>query len=102
MSPLAFIQCIAYAAATGELRAVYMSTCFSGTRCSSVGASAVENGSRNGRDGDLRFGPVDVAILVVNGLLAFGLNYVSFTANRKAGALSMTVAGMFVHWIYLF
>lgn len=38
--------------------------------------------------------PRDVAVLAVNGLLAFALNYVSFTANRKAGALSMTVAGM--------
>lgn len=33
--------------------------------------------------------------LVMNGCIAFGLNIVSFTANKKAGALSMTVAGMF-------
>lgn len=31
--------------------------------------------------------------LLVNGAIAFGLNYVSFTANKKAGALTMTVAG---------
>lgn len=31
--------------------------------------------------------------LALNGVLAFLLNYVSFVANRRAGALSMTVAG---------
>lgn len=31
--------------------------------------------------------------LVVNGIIAFGLNVVSFTANRKMGPLTMTVAG---------
>jgi len=30
--------------------------------------------------------------LLINGCIAFGLNVVSFTANKKAGALSMTVA----------
>ncbi|KAJ3105460.1 Kinesin-like protein kif19 [Phlyctochytrium planicorne] len=33
------------------------------------------------------------AALFVNGLLAFFLNFVSFVANRRVGALSMTVAG---------
>ena len=33
--------------------------------------------------------------LIINGCIAFGMNIVSFTANKKAGALSMTVAGMF-------
>lgn len=33
--------------------------------------------------------------LIMNGCIAFALNIVSFTANKKAGALSMTVAGMF-------
>ncbi|KAJ3313930.1 UAA transporter, partial [Blyttiomyces sp. JEL0837] len=31
--------------------------------------------------------------LLANGVIAFFLNYVSFSANRKVGALSMTVAG---------
>ena len=35
----------------------------------------------------------DATVLLLNGALAFGLNVVSFTANKKAGALSMTVAG---------
>ncbi|KAJ8700750.1 hypothetical protein PTI98_003746 [Pleurotus ostreatus] len=30
--------------------------------------------------------------LLVNGLIAFGLNVVSFTANKKIGALGMSVA----------
>jgi len=30
--------------------------------------------------------------LIINGCIAFGLNYVSFTANKKAGPLTMTVA----------
>ena len=29
----------------------------------------------------------------MNGVMAFGLNVVSFSANKKVGALSMTVAG---------
>lgn len=31
--------------------------------------------------------------LLVNGVIAFGLNVVSFTANKKTSALTMTVAG---------
>ena len=31
--------------------------------------------------------------LVMNGVIAFGLNVVSFTANKKTSALTMTVAG---------
>ena len=31
-------------------------------------------------------------LFTVNGALAFALNYTSFTANKKAGALTMTVA----------
>ena len=36
--------------------------------------------------------PFKVAALFVNGTIAFGLNVISFTANKKVGALSMTVA----------
>jgi hypothetical protein len=34
--------------------------------------------------------------LLVNGVIACGLNIVSFTANKKAGALTMTVSAKYV------
>lgn len=37
--------------------------------------------------------PIKAALLGVNGIIAFGLNFVSFTANKAAGPLSMAVAG---------
>ncbi|SAM03712.1 hypothetical protein [Absidia glauca] len=68
MSPLAFVQCVFYAYATGELDRVRE---FSSTNMTFSLASG----------------------LLVNGLLAFALNIVSFTANKKTSALTMTVAG---------
>ncbi|EPQ51849.1 TPT-domain-containing protein [Gloeophyllum trabeum ATCC 11539] len=67
MSPLAFIQCVLYAQLSGELDRVkeYSAREMTGMRA---------------------------ATLLVNGAIAFGLNIVSFTANKKAGPLSMTVA----------
>lgn len=67
MAPLAFIQCVVLAYLTGEL-------------------SRVHTWSLN------EMTPVKGTLLGVNGLIAFGLNIVSFTANRAAGPLSMTVA----------
>ncbi|KAI5120319.1 hypothetical protein M0805_000379 [Coniferiporia weirii] len=67
MSPLAFIQCVAAAAAAGELERVRASS----ARDMSAGRGLA---------------------LLANGLLAFALNVVSFTANKKVGALSITVA----------
>ncbi|CAO3660123.1 unnamed protein product [Umbelopsis ramanniana] len=68
MSPLACIQTIVYAQLTGEL--------------SAVREFAAENMSTN-----MLFG------LLANGAVAFLLNVVSFTANKKTSALTMTVAG---------
>ena len=34
--------------------------------------------------------------LVVNGLMAFGLNFASLTASGKVGALAMAVAGAII------
>ena len=68
MSPLAFVQCVFVALRAGELERVRA-------------ASAREMDS--GR----------ALALLTNGMLAFALNVVSFTANKKVGALSMTVAG---------
>lgn len=67
MSPLAFMQCIAASWYTGEL-----------SRVRQYGATQMTSS---------RF-----AALAVNGALAFFLNVVSFTANKKTSALSMTVA----------
>ena len=70
MCPLAFIQCMFYAWISGELKNVRDWSAHEMTWFSATG-------------------------LIMNGCIAFGLNIVSFTANKKAGALSMTVAGVF-------
>jgi len=67
MCPLAFIQCVFYAHMSGELDQVRQWSWHEMTWLNFVG-------------------------LFVNGCIAFGLNVVSFTANKKAGPLSMTVA----------
>jgi len=67
MCPLAFIQCVVYAWMSGELKSVRD---WSAHEMTWFGAAG----------------------LIMNGCIAFGLNIVSFTANKKAGALSMTVA----------
>ncbi|CAG8539845.1 4702_t:CDS:2 [Acaulospora colombiana] len=67
MSPLAFIQTVIYAYVTGELHRVRV---FSRTEMTSSLVFA----------------------LVTNGVIAFFLNVVSFTANKKTSALTMTVA----------
>lgn len=68
MAPLAFIQCVFLAYLTGELSRVHTWSLYEMT-------------------------PGNAALLGLNGFIAFGLNIVSFTANRAAGPLSMTVAG---------
>jgi hypothetical protein len=69
MSPIAFIQTIFYSYLSGELSRVqqYMAT-------------------------EMTTG-MYLAVLF-NGILAFMLNVVSFTANKQAGPVTMTVAGI--------
>ncbi|KAK9463377.1 triose-phosphate transporter family-domain-containing protein [Lipomyces oligophaga] len=67
MSPLACAQCLIYAFLTGEL-------------------TALKEYWSSSMTGDMMFK------LAMNGAIAFGLNVVSFTANKKTGALTMTVA----------
>ncbi|TGZ81898.1 TPT-domain-containing protein [Ascodesmis nigricans] len=67
MSPLAFIQTLIYAYLTGELN--------------KVGGYYAEQMTQR-----------DVILLLMNGVIAFALNVVSFGANKKTGALTMTVA----------
>ena len=76
MSPLAFLQCVLYAWLSGELAQVWEYRWCNGP------------GNSTGK----RMGQAEVAALAMNGVLAFGLNYVSFTSNKKVGALTMTVA----------
>jgi len=71
MSPLAFIQCVAYGWCTGELE-----------RVRRYGATQMTQGK--------------AIALLINGIIACGLNIVSFTANKKAGPLTMTVSAKYV------
>ncbi|EPB91397.1 hypothetical protein HMPREF1544_01718 [Mucor circinelloides 1006PhL] len=68
MSPLAFVQTMIYSYVTGEMAEV---TEFCRTRLTMSLCFA----------------------LLINGVMAFFLNVVSFTANKKTSALTMTVAG---------
>lgn len=70
MSPLAAIQCMAYAALTGELSALRRFTQL---------------------DGGLTWS-LSIALLF-NACVAFALNVVSFQTNRLVGALAVTVCG---------
>lgn len=74
ISPLALVQCAFYAHASGEL-------------------DALQGGATVGQGNVMGLGVV--VMLLVNGGIAFALNVVSFEANRRAGALSMGVAGAF-------
>ncbi|KAG8799926.1 UAA transporter [Serendipita sp. 398] len=67
MSPLAFIQCVVYGWASGELDGVT-------------------------KYGALKMDKRRMCAIWVNGMIAFGLNVVSFTANKKSGPLSISVA----------
>ncbi|KAG2197655.1 hypothetical protein INT47_002362 [Mucor saturninus] len=68
MSPLAFIQTMLYSYATGEM-------------------ALVQEYYRTNLTANVFFA------LLLNGIIAFFLNVVSFTANKKTSALTMTVAG---------
>ncbi|KAI8079398.1 triose-phosphate transporter family-domain-containing protein [Thamnidium elegans] len=70
MSPLAFIQTLLYSYATGEF-------------------ALVQEYYRTHLTVNVFFA------LLLNGIIAFFLNVVSFTANKKTSALTMTVAGKF-------
>jgi hypothetical protein len=67
MSPLAFVQCVIYGWYTGEL-----------DRVRHYGATQMTQ--------------TKAVALLVNGVIACGLNIVSFTANKKSGPLTMTVS----------
>lgn len=69
MSPLAFLQSLVMAYLNGDIAGFHAFT--------------------HAPD---KFSNAAILIILVNGLMAFGLNIASFSANKKAGALTMTVA----------
>lgn len=77
MAPLAFIECVILSHISGELEQM-----------------------RQWSTRELT--PWTAVALGLNGAIAFGLNIVSFTANKKAGPLSMTVAGTLTHSLGFF
>ncbi|OCH92762.1 TPT-domain-containing protein [Obba rivulosa] len=79
MSPLACVQCIFYAYLSGELAQL---ADFIGRGANASAAVGLPD----------RWGWTGVLVLLGNGVIAFGLNVVSLTANGRVGALSMTVA----------
>lgn len=86
LSPLAFIQTTLIAHFSGELDRVWEYS-IAGLRHPSP------SGFTRGQPITSGLSNTQLALLVMNGVMAFGLNVVSFSANRKVGALSMTVAG---------
>lgn len=86
MSPLAFAQTMVYAYLTGELSVIYKGV------QALLHPELVETLTNNGNEKVFIFTKDLVIKLALNGLIAFGLNVVSFTANKNTGALTMTVA----------
>ncbi|CAK7220626.1 hypothetical protein SBRCBS47491_004252 [Sporothrix bragantina] len=79
MSPLAFIQALFISWASGELSGAAGKATAAMAGRAAVGASLSPTGM--------------LLALIGNGVLAFALNVSSFTANKAAGALTMTVCG---------
>lgn len=93
MSPMAFAQTLVYAFLTGEIGSIYRGVQSAwGTGTPSTSTTTTTTAATP--DGGLGFVPSRGLWmkLLLNGLIAFGLNVVSFTANKNTGALTMTVA----------
>ncbi|ERS98562.1 hypothetical protein HMPREF1624_05347 [Sporothrix schenckii ATCC 58251] len=92
LSPLAFFQALLIAWASGELSGAMAGAAGAAAAASSPAGSAAVVARVVARAvGD---SPVSMALaLLGNGVLAFALNVSSFTANKAAGALTMTVCG---------
>lgn len=80
MSPLAFIQCCFYSYMTGEMDDVVL---FVNDKWDMNIASALF------LNGNIQ---IIIIFMFYVGFIAFFLNVVSFTANKKTSALTMTVA----------
>lgn len=86
LSPLAFVQTMLIAHFSGELARVWEYS-IAGLRYSAAGAIFFGRPSTQ-----LGLSTAQLGLLLLNGVMAFGLNVASFTANKKVGPLSMTVA----------
>ena len=82
ISPLALLQSILYAWVAGELSHLASSPPF---------ASHLE--TRTGENEKSTLNASFAIFIMLNGLVALGLNIASFEANRRVGALGITIAG---------
>jgi hypothetical protein len=90
MSPLALLQSLLYAYLSGEVSSFRLATPRSTTSLfSSDFLPPLYNTSLPITHSRYRY----IAILAINGIHAFALNVSSFSTNKKAGALTMTVCG---------
>lgn len=89
LSPLAFIQTTLLAHLTGELEGVNLH--LHNITAHGFGMGGIPTVPLGWGLGDIKAFPR--LWLLLNGVLAFALNIVSFSANKKVGALGMTVAG---------
>ncbi|CZR54534.1 related to glucose-6-phosphate/phosphate translocator [Phialocephala subalpina] len=92
MSPLAFIQALAYSHISGELSSFSDCLTSSAIRLSSLPNINTTNPSSYFTTLPLPSSQLLLALLG-NGLLAFVLNISSFSTNKNTGALTMTVCG---------
>ncbi|KAI0088249.1 triose-phosphate transporter family-domain-containing protein [Irpex rosettiformis] len=95
MSPLAFIQCMIYSHLSGELDqlrtiGVSLSPAIASQSLSHPSSYSCLRTIDTEVIGGITFS--QLLVLLMNGLIAFALNVVSFSANGKVGPLSMTVA----------
>ncbi|EPE06635.1 triose-phosphate transporter [Ophiostoma piceae UAMH 11346] len=97
MSPLSFFQALFIAWVSGELSGAVGGAARGITNVSTVArdvAVQAATGGQGGQAGGQETSLLSLALaLLGNGVLAFALNVTSFTANKAAGALTMTVCG---------
>lgn len=84
MLPLAFIQTIVYGYVSGEIPTIMRAANF---------ASDLMPLTPRADSPNFVLDNMMIIKLALNGLIAFALNIVSFTANKNTSALTMTVAG---------
>ncbi|TFK29428.1 TPT-domain-containing protein [Coprinopsis marcescibilis] len=89
LSPIAFVQTTLLAHFSGELERVNVHLSQAASEYARKQAGSAADGVWMGFWG---LGGAPRLWLLLNGVLAFLLNVVSFSANRKVGALAMTVA----------